>query len=74
LSPITHKKFEAHPITYYRDGVVATDSASLLEEHKKLTGQIAQLTQAVRGLIQLQAIANQKLDSAIKGNAECAVL
>jgi hypothetical protein len=54
--------------------VVATDSASLLEEHKKLTGQIAQLTQAVRGLIQLQAIANQKLDSAIKGNAECAVL
>jgi hypothetical protein len=69
-----HKMLEAHPITYDRDGVVATDSASLLEEHKQLTGQVAQLTQAVHALVKLQAIANQKLDTAIKGNADCAVL
>jgi uncharacterized protein (UPF0335 family) len=56
-------------------------SKSFIKEIEKLQAEITtlrdnvqQLCQAVRGLVQLQAIANQKLDSAIKGNADCAVL
>ncbi len=62
-----HKKFEAHPITYDRDEVVALDSVSLLEEHKRLTGQVAQLTQAVRGLLTLLSVLDKKVDTALKG-------
>jgi len=71
-----HKKFEAHPITYDRDGVVGTDAASLLEEHKRLTGQVAQLTQAVRGLVTLLSVLDKKVDAALKGGvgADFAVL
>jgi hypothetical protein len=36
--------------------------------------QVQQLCAAVRGLVQLQSVANQKLDAVIKGNADCAVL
>jgi len=61
------KKLEAHPITYDRDGVVALDSVSLLEEHKRLTGQVSQLTQAVRGLLTLLSVLDKKVDTALKG-------
>jgi hypothetical protein len=47
---------------------------SLVKEVELLRQQVAQLCQAVRGLLQLQSIANQKLDAVIKGNADCAVL
>jgi hypothetical protein len=47
---------------------------SLIEEVSKLRGEVAQLCQAVRQLVQLQSVANQKLDVALKGNADCAVL
>ena len=48
---------------------------SLTKEIEKLQSEVAtlrdgvqQLCQAVRGLVKLQAIANQKLDSALNGN------
>jgi hypothetical protein len=47
---------------------------SLVQEVALLRQQVAQLCQAVRGLVQLQSVANQKLDAVIKGNADCAVL
>jgi hypothetical protein len=47
---------------------------SLTKEVELLRLQVAQLCQAVRGLVQLQSVANQKLDAVIKGNADCAVL
>ncbi len=39
----------------------------MLEEHKKLTGQVAQLTQAVRGMVTLVSVLDKKVDSALKG-------
>ena len=44
------------------------DEVALLRE------QVQQLCAAVRGLVQLQSVANQKLDAVIKGNADFAVL
>jgi hypothetical protein len=44
------------------------------DELKLLREQVAELTNAVRALVKLQAIANQMLDSAIKGKPDCAVL
>jgi len=46
----------------------------LIQEVQTLREQIQQLCQAVRQLVQLQSVANQKLDHALKGNADCAVL
>lgn len=39
----------------------------LTKEVALLREQVQQLCQAVRGLVQLQSIANQKLDAAING-------
>jgi hypothetical protein len=47
---------------------------SLTKEVELLRQQVQQLCVAVRGLVQLQSVANQKLDAVIKGNADCAVL
>jgi hypothetical protein len=47
---------------------------SLTKEVELLRQQVQQLCTAVRGLVQLQSVANQKLDAALKGNADCAVL
>jgi len=47
---------------------------SLVQEVALLREQVTQLCAAVRGLVQLQSVANQKLDVALKGNADCAVL
>ena len=47
---------------------------SLIQEITMLRQQVQQLCQAVRSLVQLQSVANQKLDAVIKGNADCAVL
>jgi hypothetical protein len=48
---------------------------SLIQEVQLLREQVQQLTQAVRGLVHLQSVANQKLDGALKGGgADCAVL
>jgi len=47
---------------------------SLAKEVELLRQQVQQLCAAVRGLVQLQSVANQKLDAVIKGNADCAVL
>jgi hypothetical protein len=47
---------------------------SLVQEVELLRQQVQQLCTAVRGLVQLQSVANQKLDAVIKGNADCAVL
>jgi hypothetical protein len=51
-----------------------TIGKSLTQEVELLRGQVQQLCQAVRQLVQLQSVANQKLDVALKGNADCAVL
>jgi hypothetical protein len=47
---------------------------SLSAEVRLLREQIAQLCQAVRGLVQLQSVANQKLDSALSGKPNFEVL
>jgi hypothetical protein len=47
---------------------------SLTKEVELLRQQVQQLCAAVRGLVQLQSVANQKLDAVIKGNADVAVL
>jgi hypothetical protein len=47
---------------------------SLVQEVELLRQQVQQLCAAVRGLVQLQSVANQKLDAVIKGNADVAVL
>ena len=47
---------------------------SLIQEIAILRQQVQQLCQAVRSLVQLQSVANQKLDAVIRGNADCAVL
>jgi hypothetical protein len=47
---------------------------SLVEEVSKLRGEVAQLCQAVRGLVQLISVLDRKVDVALKGNADCAVL
>ena len=46
------------------------------EEVAKLTSQVAQLCAHVRGLVQLQAVMDRKLDTALKGGigADFAVL
>jgi hypothetical protein len=44
------------------------------EEIAKLRGEVAQLCAAVRRLVQLQSVANQKLDLAITGKATFEVL
>ena len=77
--PIRHllnSRLSAQPTITYGDDPVATDSTSLLEEHKRLTGQVAQLTQAVRGLVTLISVLDKKVDTALKGGvgADFAVL
>jgi hypothetical protein len=47
---------------------------SLLSEVRDLRSQVAELCKAVRGLVQLQSIANQKLDAALKGSPNFEVL
>lgn len=47
---------------------------SLITEVELLRQQVGQLCQAVRGLVQLQSVANQKLDAAITGKATFDVL
>jgi hypothetical protein len=47
---------------------------SLTQEVAALREQVQQLCAAVRQLVQLQSVANQKLDAALKGNADCSVL
>lgn len=47
---------------------------SLIREVELLRLQVADLCAAVRGLVQLQSVANQKLDAVIKGTADCGVL
>ncbi|MGB7600342.1 MAG: hypothetical protein WBM24_08560 [Candidatus Sulfotelmatobacter sp.] len=47
---------------------------TLVQEVATLREQVQQLCQAVRQLVQLQSVANQKLDAVLKGNADCAVL
>jgi hypothetical protein len=49
---------------------------SLIREVELLREQVQDLCKAVRGLVQLQSVANQKLDVALKGGvgADFAVL
>ena len=53
-----------------------TPGRSLITEVQLLREQVQQLCVAVRGLVQLQSVANQKLDAALKGGpgADFAVL
>jgi hypothetical protein len=44
-----------------------TPGKSLIQEVTILREQVQQLCQAVRQLVQLQSVANQKLDAALKG-------
>lgn len=44
-----------------------TPGKSLIQEVQTLREQVQQLCQAVRQLVQLQSVANQKLDAALKG-------
>jgi hypothetical protein len=55
------------PISYVAKPVETTAGKSLIQEVQLLREQLQQLTQAVRGLVQLQSVANQKLDVALKG-------
>lgn len=47
---------------------------SLIQEISLLREQVQQLCSAVRGLVQLQSVMDRKIDVALKGNADCAVL
>lgn len=47
---------------------------SLIREVELLREQVQQLCQAVRQLVQLQSVANQKLDAALTGSASFEVL
>jgi hypothetical protein len=49
---------------------------SLIQEVQTLREQVTALCQAVRQLVQLQSVANQKLDTCLKGGiaADCGVL
>jgi hypothetical protein len=47
---------------------------SLVQEVATLREQVQQLCSAVRQLVQLQSVANQKLDAALTGNAHFEVL
>ena len=47
---------------------------SLVQEIALLREQVQQLCVAVRGLVQLQSVANLKLDAALKGQPDCGVL
>lgn len=52
-----------------------SEGKSLTKEVELLRLQVADLCKAVRGLVQLQSVANQKLDAALKGgNAEVGVM
>ena len=55
-------------------GSETTPGKSLIQEVEKLRGEVAQLCQAVRGLAQLQSVANQKLDLALTGKPTFDVL
>ena len=52
------------------------EGKSLIREVALLREQVQQLCAAVRGLAQLQSVANQKLDAALKGGigADCGVI
>ena len=45
-----------------------TPGKSLIQEVQTLREQVQQLCQAVRQLVQLQSVANQKLDKALTGS------
>jgi hypothetical protein len=47
---------------------------SLTLEVQLLRQQVSELCKAVRGLVQLQSVANQKLDAALKGTPNFDVL
>jgi len=47
---------------------------SLIREVELLREQVSRLTEAVRGLVQLQSVANQKLDAALNGKPTFDVL
>jgi hypothetical protein len=47
---------------------------SLVQEVALLREQVTQLCAAVRGLVQLQSVANQKLDKALTGSPSFEVL
>jgi hypothetical protein len=51
-------------------------NVSISGEMTKLRGEVAQLCQAVRGLVTLQSVMDKKLDAALKGGvgADFAVL
>ena len=53
-----------------------TPGKSLIQEVTLLREQVTALCTAVRGLVQLQSVANQKLDVALKGGfgADCGVI
>lgn len=51
-----------------------TEPRVISQEVALLRGQVADLCKAVQALVKLQAIANQKLDTAITGNASFTVL
>ena len=46
----------------------------LADEVAKLRGEVAKLCAAMRQLVQLQSVANQKLDAALTGKATFEVL
>jgi hypothetical protein len=51
-----------------------TPGKSLIAEVQMLREQVQQLCAAVRQLVQLQSVANQKLDAALTGKATFEVL
>jgi hypothetical protein len=57
-----------------RPALETTPGRSLITEVQLLREQVQQLCVAVRSLVQLQSVANQKLDAAITGRADFTVL
>ncbi len=57
-----------------RSALETTPGSSLITEVQLLREQVQQLCVAVRSLVQLQSVANQKLDAAIVGRADFTVL
>lgn len=59
---------DAEPTGYTAEPRIISQEVQLLRQ------QVADLCRAVQALVKLQAIANQKLDTAITGNASFTVL
>jgi len=75
LQPNDVEDASASPLPSPEERASMVDAGrSLTQEVALLRAQVAQLCQAVRSLVQLQSVANQKLDAALSGKPDFDVL